>query len=81
VVETYRSYVIRIRRRHDLPDAVRLDVEDLLGGGRAAINGEEARSLADRLTEMVADGERRQADTAQRALPPQARSLPTRRRA
>jgi hypothetical protein len=53
VVETYRSYVIRVRRRGDLDDSVRLDVEDLLGGRRAALNGDEARTLADRLTDMV----------------------------
>jgi hypothetical protein len=51
---TYRSYVIRVRRLADGRDAVRLDVEDLIGGGHAAIVGDEARTLAERLLSMVA---------------------------
>jgi hypothetical protein len=51
---TYRSYVIRVRRPVDGGDAVRLDVEDLLGGGHVAVVGDEARSLADRLHTMIA---------------------------
>ena len=50
----YRSYVIRVRRLTDGRDAVRLDVEDLIGGGHAAIVGDEARTLAERLLSMVA---------------------------
>lgn len=50
----YRSYVIRVRRPTDGRDAVRLDVEDLIGGGHVAVVGEEARTLAERLLSMVA---------------------------
>ena len=57
MVETYRSYVIRVRRRNDLGDSVHLDVEDLFGGRRVALNGDAARTLADRLTDMVASAD------------------------
>lgn len=56
MIEPYRSYVIRVRRRAT-DTAVRLDVEDLLGGQRVAVVGDEARVLADRLRAMVASGE------------------------
>jgi hypothetical protein len=55
MIESYRSYVIRVRRHTD-DDAVRLDVEDLLGGRRAAVSGDEARVLAERLDSMIASG-------------------------
>ena len=49
MTDAYRSYVIRIRRRVEAPTAVRLELEDLLGGGRAALSGRDAERLADRL--------------------------------
>jgi hypothetical protein len=55
MIESYRSYVIRVRRHAD-DDAVRLDVEDLLGGGRVAVTGDEARVLAEHLGAMIANG-------------------------
>jgi hypothetical protein len=55
MVESYRSYVIRVRRHADQA-AVRLDVEDLLGGRRVAVTGDEARLLAERLGSMIANG-------------------------
>jgi hypothetical protein len=55
MIESYRSYVIRVRR-HTVDDAVRLDVEDLLGGQRVAVSGNEARVLAERLGSMIANG-------------------------
>jgi hypothetical protein len=54
--EGYRSYVIRVRRRGPAGDAeavVRIDVEDLLGGARAAFHGPHARALADSLASLV----------------------------
>ena len=56
MLESYRSYVIRVRRRAT-DAAVRLDVEDLLGGRRVAVMGDEARLLAERLRSMVANGD------------------------
>jgi hypothetical protein len=53
--ETYRSYVIRVRRRADADEAVQIDVEDLIGGGRMGINGDEARWLAELLRSVVED--------------------------
>jgi hypothetical protein len=55
MIESYRSYVIRVRRHTD-DGAVRLDVEDLLGGRRVAVTGDEARVLAERLGSMIANG-------------------------
>ena len=54
MLESYRSYVIRVRRRAT-DAAVRLDVEDLLGGRRVAVMGDEARLLAERLRSMIAN--------------------------
>jgi hypothetical protein len=49
----YRSYVIRVRRPPDDADAICLDLEDLIEGGRVALRGDEARSLADQLRALV----------------------------
>ena len=56
MIESYRSYVIRVRR-HSPDSGVRLDLEDLLGGRRVAVTGEEANILAERLQAMIATGE------------------------
>ena len=53
MVASYCSYVIRVRRPTGGRDAVRLDLEDLLGGGHVVVVGDEARSLADRLLSML----------------------------
>jgi hypothetical protein len=53
MTEAYRSYVIRIRRRTDLHAAVRLELEDLVGGGRAACSGPDAEQLADQLVALL----------------------------
>lgn len=53
MVETYRSYVVRVRRRADAAEAVQIDVEDLIGGGRTGMNGDEARWLAELLRSLV----------------------------
>jgi len=53
MTESYRSYVIRVRRRIDPPASTRLDVEDLLGGRRSVITGDAARNLADDLENLV----------------------------
>jgi hypothetical protein len=53
---SYRSYVIRVRRPLDGRGTVRLDLEDLLGGRHAALLGDEARVLAERLVAMLARG-------------------------
>ena len=55
MIESYRSYVIRVRHRAT-DAAVRLDVEDLLGGRRVAVMGDEARLLAERLRSLIATG-------------------------
>jgi hypothetical protein len=55
MIEPYRSYVIRVRRPADGRDPVRLDLEDLIGGRRVALLGDEARSLAERLQSMLGD--------------------------
>jgi hypothetical protein len=49
VTDAYRSYVIRIRRQAVPGDSIRLELEDLVDGHRAALNGDEARALSDRL--------------------------------
>jgi hypothetical protein len=52
--DRYRSYVIRVRRRGSAgPGPTRLDVEDLLEGGRASVSGDPAASLADSLERLV----------------------------
>jgi hypothetical protein len=56
--DRYRSYVIRVRRTGAVGhgaggSATRLDVEDLLDGGRATVSGDPARSLADSLERLV----------------------------
>jgi hypothetical protein len=53
VPESYRSYVVRVRRRDDAPDGLRADVEDILGGRRSALSGAAAEALADRLAAAV----------------------------
>jgi len=53
MAEAYRSYLIRVRRGRNRQQAVRLDVEDLLGGLHAAIVGEQAAELDDRLRSLV----------------------------
>ena len=57
MVDTYRSYVVRVRRRQDPGTLVRLDVEDLLHGGRGALSGDRARQLADGLELLVGDAD------------------------
>lgn len=56
MIESYRSYVIRVRRRAT-DQTVRLDLEDLLGGRRVAVVGDEAQLLAERLRLMIASGD------------------------
>jgi hypothetical protein len=52
--DRYRSYVIRVRRRGGSEAGpTRLDVEDLLDGGRATVSGDPASSLADSLERLV----------------------------
>lgn len=51
--DAYRSYVIRVKRRLEHPEAVHLELEDLNGGRRTALSGVEARTLADRLVAML----------------------------
>ena len=63
MVEAYRSYVVRVRRRAVAGDTVQIDVEDLIGGGRVAMHGDEARSLADRLQLLLVEGVAPTADT------------------
>jgi hypothetical protein len=50
----YRSYVIRVRRKGGAGSPIRLDVEDLIDGGRAALSGDAARTVADGLRTFVA---------------------------
>lgn len=52
----YRSYVVRIRRQDRgpaLPDVVRAEVEDLLGGVRARVDDERAALLAAHLESLL----------------------------
>jgi hypothetical protein len=53
VADDYRSYVVRVRRSGRASRAVRLEVEDLLGGRRAAVTGSPAEVIGDRLEEIV----------------------------
>ncbi|HUQ44733.1 MAG TPA: hypothetical protein VM451_10045 [Candidatus Limnocylindria bacterium] len=53
MTDAYRSYMIRVRRRIEPPTAVRLELEDLLGGVKAAVSGPEAEHLADRLLALL----------------------------
>jgi hypothetical protein len=53
MIESYRSYVIRVRQ-HAVDAPIRLDLEDLLGGRHVAIVGDAARSLAEQLRSMLA---------------------------
>jgi hypothetical protein len=53
VTNGYRSYVIRVRAREDESDAVRVDVEDLQNGDRAALTGAPARDYAEELDRLV----------------------------
>jgi hypothetical protein len=46
VPDAYRSYMVRVRRRGVAPDSVRIDVEDLIGGGRTQLTGGAASELA-----------------------------------
>lgn len=55
MTDGYRSYVVRVRRRGDMPDGIRIDVEDLIGGRRTALTGAAARNLADGLAAAVAE--------------------------
>lgn len=57
--DRYRSYVIRVRRRlgPSTNNQTRLDVEDLLRGGRATVSGDPAASLAESLERLVESGE------------------------
>jgi hypothetical protein len=71
MVDAYRSYVVRVRRRAIAADTVHVDVEDLMGGGRLAMHGDAARSLADRLQSLVLEGGPPSADTGAIGQPPQ----------
>ena len=53
VTDGYRSYVVRVRQRLDDGPGIRLDLEDLLDGGRASLHGTEALVLAERLRSLV----------------------------
>ncbi len=55
VTESYRSYVVRVRRRDDSPDSLRADIEDIIGGRRTALSGPAARELAEGLAAALAD--------------------------
>jgi hypothetical protein len=44
--DPYRSYVVRVHRPRSGAPVVRLDIEDLQGGGRVAMQGAVARRLA-----------------------------------
>ena len=70
MTESYRSYVVRVRRRRDPGGVVRLDVEDLLGGRRATLSGAAANGLADDLEQLVGS------EPAPDALPPAPEALP-----
>jgi|GEM_PF-6879472 hypothetical protein len=52
--DRYQSYVVRVRHRGSAADSVRIDVEDLLGGGRAQLSGGAARALATGLAAAIA---------------------------
>jgi len=63
---SYRSYVVRVRRSTPAGSssaAVKVDVEDLIDGGRAAIDGDEARTVADTLQSVVDNGRERLDDS------------------
>ena len=66
MAETYRSYVVRVRRPALAAEAVQIDVEDLIGGERVAVNGDEARSLAERLKDLVVNADKSADRTADR---------------
>ena len=70
MVPSYCSYVIRVRRPTGGRDAVRLDLEDLLGGGHVVVVGDEARTLADRLLSMLDIAPAPGPDDAHGHLPP-----------
>ena len=53
--DPYRSYMVRVRRSGVALDSVRIDVEDLLQGGRAQLTGGVASTLADGLAAAVHD--------------------------
>jgi hypothetical protein len=55
VPEDYRSYVVRVRRRRETPETLRIEVEDLLGGRRNTVVGEPAEALSDGLRDALAD--------------------------
>ena len=55
--EAYRSYMVRVRRRGVALDSVRIEVEDLLAGGRAQLTGGAATTLADGLAAAVRDAD------------------------
>lgn len=56
MAEDYSSYVVRIRRRRNAPASLRIEVEDLLGGGRSTLEGPPARALSDGLTAAMERG-------------------------
>jgi hypothetical protein len=45
--------MVRVRRRGPAPDSIRIDVEDLIDGGRTQLTGGPARDLADGLAAAV----------------------------
>ena len=53
MTDAYRSYMIRVRRRIEPPTAVRLELEDLVGGVKGAVSGQEAEHLAERLLALL----------------------------
>jgi hypothetical protein len=56
--DKYRSYVVRVRRSRDQGDAVRLEVEDLLGGARSTLRGPAADDLSLALDAALSDPNR-----------------------
>jgi hypothetical protein len=56
MADTYRSYVVRVRRAAAGTSGVRLEVEDLLGGRRATVTGGPAEAIGERLESIVATG-------------------------
>src|SRR5690348_2262778 len=54
--EGYRSYVVRVRTRQDHPDAIQVEVEDLLGHRLGRVNGGAARTLGDQLESVSGIG-------------------------
>jgi hypothetical protein len=66
MADPYRSYVVRVRRRPDAPESLRVEVEDLLGGRRNTVSGVPAEELGARIhaaLERTSEPPRERADT------------------